>query len=416
MQLKVILNRVEPIKSFVYKKIEWDESSNGFLIRIEPRRNSRPVCSGCRQRGGTYDHQAQSRHFEYVPLWGMRVFFVYRMRRVNCRSCGVKVERVPWARGKHHLTTTYSWFLARWAKRLSWTDVAETFQTSWEKVYRSVELAVQWGLFHRETSGITSIGVDEIQWKKGHRYLTLVYQIDSGCRRLLWIGQDRREATLHRFFDLLGSPLKKTLKSVCSDMWTPYLNVLATRVPDAIHVLDRFHVMKMLNKAIDEIRASETRRLKSDGYEPILKHSRWCLLKRKENLTKKQTVKLSELMEYNLKAVRAYLLREDFQQFWEYSTAGWAGRFLKDWCKRTIRSKLEPMKKVARTLRKHHDLLTNWFRAKGQISAGIVEGFNNKAKLTTRKAYGFRTLKAAQVALYHSLGDLPEPKITHRFC
>ena len=173
--------------------------------------------------------------------------------------------------------------------------------------------------------------------------------------------------------------------------------------------------MKM-NKAIDEIRASEARRMKTNGYEPILKHARWCLLKRKENLTEYQTVKLSELMEYNLKAVRAYLLREDFQRFWEYATAGWAGRFLSDWCTRTMRSKLEPMKKVARTLRQHQDLLTNWFRARKQISAGIVEGFNNKAKLTTRKSYGFRTLNATQVALYHSLGDLPEQKLTHRFC
>ena len=231
MHLKVILNRVERFKSFVYKRVKWDETLSSLLVEIEPRRNSRPICSHCNQPGGTYDRSKHARRFEFVPLWGITVFFVYRMRRVNCRTCGVKVESVPWARGKHQLTTTYCWFLARWAKRLSWKEVAETFQTSWEKVYQAVEYAVQWGIFHRELTNITAIGVDEIQWKKGHRYLTLVYQIDAECRRLLWIGEDRCEATLDRFFDLFGSSLQATLKYVCSDMWKPYLKVLRERVP-----------------------------------------------------------------------------------------------------------------------------------------------------------------------------------------
>jgi transposase len=114
--------------------------------------------------------------------------------------------------------------------------------------------------------------------------------------------------------------------------------------------------------------------------------------------------------------VKAYLMREDFQRLWDYHSPGWAGRFLDDWCARTMRSRIEPMKKVARTLLEHRDLLLNWFRAKGEISAGIVEGLNAKAKLTMRKAYGFRTSRAIEVALYHQLGRLPEPEFTHEFC
>ena len=123
----------------------------------------------------------------------------------------------------------------------------------------------------------------------------------------------------------------------------------------------------------------------------MLKHARWCLLKRRENLTERQAVKLSELLKLNLKAVRAYLLREDFQRFWEYRSPYWAGRFLKQWTTRTMRSKIEPMKKVARSLRSHEALILNWFRAKGTMSSGVVEGLNNKVKLTMRKSYGFRT-------------------------
>jgi transposase len=128
-----------------------------------------------------------------------------------------------------------------------------------------------------------------------------------------------------------------------------------------------------------------------------------------------RTPSVTELLKYNLRSVRAHLLREDFQQFWEYVSPGWAGKFLDEWCTRTMRSQLEPMKKVARTLRNHRELLLNWFRAKGALSSGVVEGFNNKVKLTTRKSYGFRTYEAIETALYHNLGALPEPEFTHRF-
>ena len=177
-------------------------------------------------------------------------------------------------------------------------------------------------------------------------------------------------------------------------------------------MLDRFHIMKQFGKALDEVRAEEAKRLKRDGYEPVLKQSRWCLLKRPENLTEKKTVKHSELLKYNLRAVRAYLLWEEFQRFWEYRGPVWAGKFLDEWTRRVMRSRLEPMKRVARSLRNYRPLILNWFRAKGAVSAGAVEGLNNKVKLVTRKSYGFRTSRVAKLALLHNLGRLPEPEHT----
>jgi transposase len=339
VQLKTILNHVERHKSFVYQEARWADAKTKTTIEIpiEPRANGQAICSGCGKGAPGYDRLAE-RRFEFVPLWQIAVYFVYAMRRVDCVRCGVRVERVPWCDGKHSLTTTYRWFLAGWAKRLSWKGVAEAFGTTWQNVFRSVNHAVSWGLSHRDLNGIASIGVDEIQWQRGHKYLTLVYPIDAG-----------------------------------------------------------------------------TKRLTADGYEPVLKHSRWCLLKRRANLTEKQAVQLSELLKYNLQSVRSHLLREDFQRFWEYVSPGWAARFLDQWCIRTMRSKIEPMKKIARTLRNHRELILNWFRAKGAISAGTVEGLNNKVKLTTRKSYGFRTYEAIEISHYHNLGRLPEPEFTHRF-
>ena len=417
MQLKTILNQVEHFKSFVYGKARWvnDASRATIEVEIHPRKNGRPICSGCDQVRPGYD-RLPARRFEFVPLWGIAVCFVYAMRRVECAQCGVKVEKVPWCDGKNQLTTSYRWFLAKWAKRLSWQEVACAFRTPWENVFRSVKHAVSWGLVHRQLDGIRAIGVDEIQWQRGHRYLTLVYQIEDGLKRLLWVGQERTEDSLRGFFVMLSDEARAGIRFVCSDMWTPYLNVISEQIEQAVHVLDRFHIMKNMGDAIDKVRRGESKRLEQDGYEPVLKGSRWCLLKRPENLTDKQTVKLAELLEYNLQSVRSYLLREDFQRFWEYTTPGWAMRFLHQWCTRTMRSKIEPMKKVARSLREHRDLILNWFHAKGAISSGTVEGLNNKAKLTTRRSYGFRTFQAVELALYHTLGALPEPDFTHEFC
>jgi len=416
MQLNTILNRVEYFKSFVYGKAKWvdDADRPTIEVNIEPRKNGRPICSGCDQPAPGYD-RLPARRFEFVPVWGIAVYFIYAMRRVECPSCGVKVEQVPWCDGKNQLTTTYRWFLAGWGRRLSWKEVAGAFHTTWQNVFRSVKHAVSWGLAHRDMEGIQAIGVDEIQWQRGHKYLTLVYQIDEDCRRLLWVGKDRTAKTLLRFFRMLGKERSARLRFVCSDMWKPYLKVIVKKAGQAVHVLDRFHIMAKMNKAIDEVRAGEAKRLEEDGYEPLLKHSRWCLLKREENLTEKQAVKLSELLQYNLQSVRSRLIREDFQRFWEYTYPACAAKFLDEWCTRTMRSKIEPMKKVAKTLRRHRDLILNWFRAEGAISAGIVEGLNNKAKLSMRKAYGFRTVKAIEIALYHQLGALPEPEFTHEF-
>jgi transposase len=417
MQVKTILNQCHKLKSFVYEQVRFvvEQGERLIEVKVVARRNSQAICSCCDRPAPLYD-RLQERRFEFIPLWGYRVFLVYRMRRVNCPACGVKVEQVPWARGKRELTDTYQQFLAHWAKKLSWKEVAVSFRTSWEKVFQAVEYIVEWGLAHRELSGVTAIGVDEIAWRKGHHYLTMVYQIDSGCTRLLWVGKERTVKTLLRFFRFFGKQRSQELKYVCSDMWQPYLKVIAKKAGQALHILDRFHIVAKLNKAIDEVRAGEHRQLQKDGYEPVLKHSRWCLLKRGENLTEKQEAKLKDLLQYNLKSVRAYLLKEDFNGFWEYVSPAWAGKFLDRWCTRVMRSRIEPMKKVAKSIRHHKPLILNWFKAKKAFSSGVVEGLNNKAKVTTRNAYGFRTYRGAEVALYHSLGNLPTPPMTHRFC
>lgn len=417
MRLKVILNRAQRFKGFVYGKAEF--VGEAIMVHIVSRKNSRPICGDCGTPGPTYDHMPTERVWEHIPIWGFRVNFAYRERRVDCKSCGrVVVERVPWSDGNHSATQVFRCFLANWAKALSWKEVSRRFRTSWQMVFRSVKYVVSYGLAHRDLSHVTAIGVDEIQTGKGHKYVTAVYQIDKHRRRLLWIGKERREKTFRRFFadmEKCHEGFQKAIRFVCSDMWKPYLNAVADLLENAVHILDRFHIMQHFSRALDKIRAAEYKRLKAQGKAPVLKKTRWCLLKRPSNLTEKQRGRLDSLLTMNLRTTRAYLLKEQFQLLWEYKSPCWAGRFLDTWCRRAMRSRLEPIKKIARSMREHRELVLNWFRAKKAFNSGIVEANNNKFKLTIKKAFGFRAFETLEIAALHQLGDLPEPQFTHSF-
>ena len=282
-----------------------------------------------------------------------------------------------------------------------------------------MEWFVRWGLVHRKLEGVQSIGVDEIHWGQGQRadtFLTVIYQIDSHCRRLLWVGRKRTQATLRRGLAALGAEVVSGLRFVCSDMWQPYLQVIAAKAGQALHGLDRFHITMHLNQAVDQVRRAESGRLRGRPLAVRLKRMRWQLLRRGSRVRGHARRKLDALVASKLATARAWNLKESFHYLWHYKSYIWAGAFLDYWCTRAMRSRLEPMKRVARMLRTHEELLLNWFKAKGEISGGAVEGLNNKIRVVTRRAYGFRTFDAMEIALYHTLGKLPEPESTHRFC
>jgi len=414
------LNRIQSFAGFVYQEVRLCDPRGQLRIevKLQPHRSIRGKCSECRRPAAGYDRLPE-RSWLFVPLWGIVTRFWYAPRRVECPEHGVVVEHIPWSEGKRPMTRAMMGFLARWARHLSWRQTARAFQTSWEAVYRSVEWFVQWGLAHRQLEGVHSIGIDEIHWGKGPRadsFLTVIYQIDGHCRRLLWVGRRRTGATLRRGLAVLGPGVVQGLRFVCSDMWRAYLQVIAAKASQALHVLDRFHITMHLNKAVDQVRRGETGRLRGRPMAEKLKHLRWQLLRRGSRVRGRAKQRLYALLHTKLATGRAWMLKETFQDFWHYRSLSWAMAFLDVWCVRAVRSRLEPMKKVAQMLRSHEELLLNWFRAKGEISAGAVEGLNNKIRVVTRRSYGFRTFEAMEIALYHTLGRLPEPEVTHRFC
>ena len=418
------MNQVQHFVGFVYQDVRLHSRNSrptSIAITVKSHDGIHARCSQCQRSAPGYDRLPE-RLWLFVPLWGIPTYFLYAPRRVECVEHGVVVEHMPWSDGKRPVTYAMMGFLARWARRLSWRETARVFQTSWEAVYRSVEWFVQWGLAHRELREIEAIGVDEIHWGHGQRadnFLTVIYQIDAQCRRLLWVGKRRSQRTLRQGLKVLGPEVVKGLRFVCSDMWKPYLNVIAAQAGEALHVLDRFHIVQHLNEAVDEVRRGEGSRLRAAGKEgraERLKHMRWPLLRRGSRVGGRARQKLNALLASKMATARAWELKETFSYLWHYKSPIWAGAFLDYWTERAMRSRLEPMRKVARMLRTHEELLLNWFRAKGEISTGAVEGLNNKIRVVTRRSYGFRTYEAMEIALYHTLGRLPEPESTHRFC
>ena len=289
MHIKTLLRHVHPIKGFSYDRMQLcgTRGSEQLHCSIRPHRRNMPLCSECGTVGPIYD-RLPARTFRMVPLWGIPVLLLYAMRRVSCPQCDrVVVERVPWAEGKSPMTTVFMIFLASWVRAMTWKETGKRFQVSWDTVYRAVEWVVAYGKAHRTLDHITAIGVDEIQRSHGHRYLTLVYQIDAGCRRLRWIGRGRSHKSFKPFFTWLGVERCARVRYFGSDMWKLYLNLIAKHAPNAINVLDRFHLVAKLGKAVDKVRSTEVVKLRATGKE-VLVRTKWIWLKQPVNLTNKQ--------------------------------------------------------------------------------------------------------------------------------
>jgi hypothetical protein len=259
LRVKTLLNRTHAIPGFTYSSVALEDALGPpeLTVEIAAHRQRAAHCSGCGHAAPTYDHLPR-REWRHVPLWGIPVRWVYAPRRVASDRCGVRVEAMPWNKGKRPWTRGV--FLARWARRLAWRETAEAFGVSWKAVYRSVQWLVEWGLAHRVLEGITALGLDELHWRKGKRaanFLTVIYQVDAGCRRPLWVGLRRTERSLRRGLKTLGAEVLAGIRVVVSDIWRPYLAVVRKALRQAVQILDRFHLTALLSKAVDQVRRGE---------------------------------------------------------------------------------------------------------------------------------------------------------------
>lgn len=407
MLSKRILRKTLGIKDHAVENIIWDDDN--IEIYLDRHRQRLLPCGICRTRSRVRD-RLKARRWTHVPLWGIAVTLVYEPARVKCPKCGkIKVEQIPWAQGKSPLTKGLIWLLSAWSKLLPWKTVAGLFGVHWNTVAGAVRQAVSYGLRYRRLGTILFIGIDELSRRRGHVYVTNVYDLAKG--RLIWSGEGRSQETLEAFFKEHGKPLKKVV-GICSDMWQPYIEMITSYLPEATLVFDKFHIIRHLLDAVDQVRRQEAQRLKKTHPE-LLKGTRYIWLKNPENLTDKQQSRLSYLEQLNLRIHRAYLLKEAFRRLWDYSSKGWARRYLQKWFWWATHSRLAPIRDFAWMVRNHQEQILNYFKL--PITNGKVEGLNNKAKVVSHRCYGFRKASTFITALYHCLGDLAEPQLAHSF-
>src|ERR1022692_3720478 len=276
----------------------------------------------------------------------------------SSRMSEVRVEAFPWAEPWARVTTALSNAVAKLARELSWQGTARQYGLNWKSVATIVKRAVQYGLKNRSRPPVHVIGIDEVSRRKGQVYLTVVYDLER--RVLLWVGDERTEEAVRPFFTKeMGRRRCPTLQVICMDMWAAYANLVKEHAPQAQILFDRFHIVKHLNEAVEEVRRSEMRRL-SQKEKVAFKRSRWLLLKNPWNLSDDQKERLSTLVRWNAPIVRAYYLKEAFQMFWDYQQPKRAEDHLEKWMRSAMRSRLEPFKKFVRMLRVHLDGILAW--------------------------------------------------------
>jgi transposase len=253
--------------------------------------------------------------------------------------------------------------------------------------------------------GLRKIGIDEISYAKGHKYATLVYDLERSC--VVWVGKGKGRETVDRFFNEALSPFqKKRIRWASCDMSEAYMGAIGEHCPNATLVLDRFHIVKALNSAVDNVRKEQWREAGADERK-ALKGLRWLLYRHSSTRSRKDTSTLKALERANNRIYRAWRLKDEFEQFWEYTYPGAAERFLKSWTTAALRSRLEPLKKFVRTLRRHFAEILAFVGSR--LTNAIAEGLNRIVKIVKNRASGFRNLNAFTDMIFLTVGDVDIP-------
>lgn len=403
MLIETFMRKQLGLKAHTVTNVE--ETKEFMVIDIDRRGDRLLRCGLCRLRCRKVHSVQKRREWRDLSMRKLPLKLRYRPRRVECPRCGVRVEDFPWAEPWARVTTALSNAVAMLARELSWQGTAREYGLNWKSVATIVKRAVQYGLKHRQRPPVHVIGIDEVSRRKGQVYLTVVYDLER--RVLLWVGEDRTEEAVRKFFtEEMGRRRCHTLQVVCMDMWAAYANLVREHAPNAKILFDRFHIVKHLNEAVDAARRELWRQLTSKQ-RVTFKGTRWLLLKNPWNLNDNQKDRLSTLVRWNSPLVRAWYLKEAFQLFWTYKQPWRAEQHLRKWMNSAMRSKLEPFKKFVRMLRSHLDGVLAW--TKTRLSNGAVEGMNNKIKSISHRSFGFRSARNFIAAIYHCCARLPLP-------
>jgi transposase len=391
--------------------VEEDEDGElaGLVVAVRLRRGDQGRCGKCRKRSPRYDRGEGRRRWRHLDLGVVRSFIEAEAPRVRCPEHGVVVAWVPWARhGAGHsraFDDTAAWLAVRTAK----TAVTELLRITWRTVGRIVtRVSADAQARVDRFAGLTRLGVDEISYKRGHRYLTVV--VDHDRNRLVWAAVGRDEKTLRKFFDELGEERCAAITLVSADAAEWIRTVVTERCPNAILCLDPFHVCQWASKALDEVRREVWNAARRGGQTAIareLKDARFALWKNPEDLTKRQQAKLAAIEQTNQRLYRAYLLKEQMRQVFHLRQPWRALRLLDQWLIWARRCRLPAFVKLARSISEHRAGIEAALRH--DLSNARVESMNTRLRLLTRIAFGFRSPDALIALAMLSLGGYCPP-------
>jgi len=354
-----------------------------------------PRCSECGRRCSGYDRD-HGRRWRHLDLAGMKFVLRYDIRRADCRRCGVRVEKVPWAEPGSWFTRPFEDDVGYRAQRSDKTAVSTLMRIAWTTVGDIIQRVVA---RHGRTDlldDLTHIGVDELSYRRHHEYITVVVDHVEAC--VVWAHPGKNAATLKAFFDELGPDRCAKLEAVTVDMSAAYIKAVTEASPQAQIIFDRFHVQRLAHDALDQVRRDEVRDAVTEDERSGLKHTRWALQKNPWNLTRVEHDKLSTLPRTNRRLFRAYLLKEALAAVLDRRQVHVAAQKLDEWISWALRSRLEPFRRVARTVREHAAGILAYVRSR--LSNARTEGLNGKIRTLTRRAFGFHSAYSL-IALIH---------------
>ena len=399
MRITTVFNKLLSLQGTLVRQVEFltADSVLYVTVRRRARRHRCPLCSF--STGAAYDHHTAT--WRHVALGRWAVFVRARVCRLSCPRHGVVTEAVPWAGYQARFTLDFEDLVAWCAREMNKTAVTHLLHIAWQTVGRIIERVVERKLDVARLDRLYVIGVDEISYRKGHKYLTVVADHRRGT--VAWMGDGRSRDTLGAFFDELGPERSESVALASMDMCAPYIAAVRERAKNAEIVFDPFHVVKLGGDAVHKVRRTEARERKGTPHAAVLKGSRWALLKAPESLKPDEEVHLAEVAKLNKRVYRAYLLKEELRAMY-LCGARTAAKHLRSWLAWASRSKLAPFVTLAATLRKYRDGVLAAIRYR--LSNGRLEGLNNKIRVISHRAYGFHSAAALMAMVYLCCGGL----------
>ena len=392
MRLESLLRKLLGLQQTVVTGAQLDAST--LIVDVKPT-TRRARCSSCGRKRGVYDRRL-GRQWRHLDIWGLRTYLRYNLRRVSCSNCGVRVEAIPWAEVGSAFTTAFENEVGYLTQRTDKTTVCRLMGIAWRTVGEIARRVVDRRLDRdARLSGLVHIGIDELSYRRHHEYVTVVVDLVFG--RVVWAHRGKNANTVRAFFEELGPERRASIKTVCIDMSAAYRKAVTECAPDAEVVFDRFHVQRLAHDALDEVRRDEVRQALPEERR-ALKNTRFALQKNPWNLKAIETEKLARLPRTNKRLFRAYLLKESLVAVLDRRQVHVARRKLLEWLQWAARSRLAPFVRVARTIRSHLDGILAYIRT--GLSNGPVEGLNGKARVLTRRAFGFHSAESLVALLF----------------